>query len=87
MMRIQALVEKAAQLVCGRRRKKEMPASVLIEPTRFPYGPFRFRFRTLKRFDCTILASTDLLNWDIIAAHQTTSDSEETENGRLLLRS
>lgn len=41
-------------------------APVLIEPIRFPYGAFRFKFRVSREAAYEIEASTDLRNWEIV---------------------
>ena len=76
-MRIQSLVDSMVRIARRGRRTQEIAAPILLEPTRFPYGPFRFKFNTVKRISHTVLASTDLLNWDVIAADQAKTECEE----------
>jgi hypothetical protein len=64
-MKINSLIQKigaSAPFLGGKKRQGIAPPA-LIEPLRFPYGPFRFRTRLVKGAKYAILASTDLRTW------------------------
>ena len=70
-------MRKAGRLALGGRRPQENSPPVLLEPRRFPYGPFRFKIQLGGRRPFTVLASTDLVNWTPIATESSGSESQE----------
>jgi|SRR4051812_27983845 hypothetical protein len=67
-MRIAGVLNRVEGVFSARRRKAEAEPPRLIEPMRFPYGPFRFKTALPKGTKYTILASSDLTNWGPIGA-------------------
>ena len=75
-MNFNSLIQKigaSAASLSGRKAQAIAPP-VLEAPLRFPYGPFRFKCRIPKGIDLTVLASTDLRTWSILA-QDTASDA------------
>src|SRR5437868_6035827 len=76
-MRFSALVQRAAQMARRGRGSQEQAPPALLEPVRFPYGPFRFRVKTARRSTYTILASTDFSNWQPLMTEEASADVME----------
>ncbi len=66
-MGIQALAKRVAKTAFFRRKVQTIAAPVLFDATRFPYGAFRFKARVSKGVTCSLLASSDLMHWNMIA--------------------
>jgi hypothetical protein len=77
-MKLNSLIQKIGDAAFHLGRKTDSGAPpVLLEGTRFPYGPFRFRVQMAKGAVYSILASNDLQNW--IAVSKDEARAELTE--------
>src|ERR1044071_6200223 len=66
-MPIRRLINKVGGVARLRRKAETVAPPLLAEPKRFPYGPFSFRTELPQGSKYTILASSDLRNWNPVA--------------------
>jgi hypothetical protein len=60
-----------------RRKETQVLPPMLMEGVRFPYGPFRFKSQIPRGSEYTILAASDLVNWQPIARGTTSAEMLE----------
>jgi len=67
-MPIRRLIKKVGHVAGLRRRAQVIAPPLLADPKRFPYGPFSFKTELPQGSKYTVMASTDLRNWNPVAS-------------------
>ena len=70
-------MQQAVRMVSGVREAQKPVAPSLVDPIRFPYGPFKCKIENPDQVAYTLFASSDLTNWDIIDQLQSRFKDEQ----------
>src|SRR5205823_12145989 len=76
-MSIAGVFQRAETGFFSRKRRTHVEPSVLADGIRYPYGPFRFKATVPKGTPYSVLVSSELTNWNVIASGTATNEGLE----------